>query len=270
MATLHERMKVAWWFARRPEFYPEFVRYLGHRVRAIGLDRNQEARVSTDICEQMCMEPLEAVRRLTGRPAGSFADLFAAELKAAERRLAELPYKLHGAGSLDLIFHLAEHVGAESAIETGVSAGWSTLAFLLSLRNRPRGYLVSTDMPYPGSLSEAAEGVGCVVPPELRDRWQLIAEPDRTGLPRALVKLPVVDIFHYDSDKSYDGRMWAYRHLWQALRVGGVAISDDIDDNLAFFHFCGEIHHQPLVVRVPASKGSKYIGVVLKTKVDAT
>ncbi|MBA3818755.1 MAG: class I SAM-dependent methyltransferase [Deltaproteobacteria bacterium] len=264
MATLMERLKVAWWFIERPRLYPEFMRYTGRRLRTLGVDRGQEAKDAVDACERGAVDPLIAIETITGTRVRPFAELFATELAAADDRLRQAPVKLHGAGNLDLIYHLTEHLGATRALETGVSAGWSSLAFLLSLVHRPGSKLASTDMPYPGSTKEAARHVGCVVPLELRTMWELVVDPDSLALPRALAEVPELDVAHYDSDKSYEGRMWAYRLLWRALRPGGMLISDDIDDNMGFFHFCGEVGQQPVVVRVPATKGSKYIGVVTK------
>lgn len=264
MASLLDRMRVARWFVARPSLYAEFARYVGHRLRAVGIDRKQEARDAAAACESMHVEPMTALERVIGHSVPPFSEVFGDAIVEGERRLRALPYKLHGAGNLDLIYHLSEYVEATRAIETGVSAGWSSLAFLCSLQNRRGSRLVSTDMPYPGSINETANSAGCVVPDGLRGLWQLHLAPDRTALPRALSQVPVIDICHYDSDKSYDGRMWSYRLLWKALREGGVFISDDIDDNFAFFHFCGEVQHQPVVVKVEASKGFKYIGFIIK------
>lgn len=265
MATLVQRLKVVKWFLQRPHLYPELVRYTRSRIRSIGTDRAREARETIDICERLHVDPLTAVKQITGRGQEPFATLHAYALSRAEATLQSLPVKLHGAGNLDLIYHLTEYLGATRAIETGVSAGWSSLAFLLSLAKRD-GKLVSTDMPYPGSTREAAKYVGAVVPDELRAHWERIDAPDRTALPAALAKLPQIDICHYDSDKSYDGRLWAYRLLWAALRPDGILISDDIDDNFGFFHFCGEVQGAPIVVRVDATKGHKYIGVLVKPR----
>ena len=264
MATLTERMKVALWFLQRPRFYPEFIRYTTRRLRALGLDRAAEARAATQQCEALHVDPAAAIREITGRQPASFEVEFRDELARANAALERAPVRMHGAGNLDLIYQLSEHVQATRAIETGVSAGWSSLAFLLSLHKRG-GRLISTDMPYPGSSKEAQRWVGCVVPDELRPLWTRIDAADSEALPRALAELPQIDICHYDSDKSYDGRMWAYRLLWPALRQGGILISDDIDDNFGFFHFCGEVHGKPTIVRVPATKGAKYIGILVKS-----
>ena len=65
---------------------------------------------------------------------------------------------------------------------------------------------------------------------------------------------------HYDSDKSYEGRMWAYPLLWGALEIGGIFMSDDIGDNLAFRDFARQVAAEPIV----ASFDGKYVGVLLR------
>jgi len=55
------------------------------------------------------------------------------------------------------------------------------------------------------------EFVGVVVMDSLRRNWELIREPDRNGIKKALNKFGGnIDLCHYDSDKSYYGRMYAY------------------------------------------------------------
>lgn len=263
MASLRERVRVVRWFLQRPQLYPELVRFARRRLQELGHDRKREARDATLLCEQTHVDANAAIAGITGRAPQSFDTLFAAELEEARTVLRAAPVAMHGAGNLDLIYNLCEHLQATRAIETGVSAGWSSLAFLLSLAKR-NGRLVSTDMPYPGSSAEAQQCVGIVVPAPLRASWELIAQPDHEALPQALTSLPILDIAHYDSDKSYAGRLWAYRRLWAALRDGGILISDDIDDNFGFFHFCGEVNAHPIVVKMAATKGAKYIGIITK------
>ena len=105
------------------------------------------------------------------------------------------------------------------------------------------------------------EFVGIVVMDSLRDNWELIREPDRNGIKKALKKFGgVIDLCHYDSDKSYYGRMYAYPILWNALKKGGVFISDDIQDNMAFREFV-EIRKLNFAVTKSAEK---YIGIIYK------
>ena len=98
-----------------------------------------------------------------------------------------------------------------------------------------------------------------VVPPQLKRLWTLHRMADREGLPRALVDGPF-DLCHYDSDKSVEGRLWAYPRMWAALRPGGFLISDDIGDNHAWRTFCAEIGREAVVVH----SGSKHVGVLVK------
>jgi predicted O-methyltransferase YrrM len=164
-----------------------------------------------------------------------------------------------GPGNLELLYHLCEHWKAEKVIETGVAYGWSSLALLLSLRHREGARLVSTDLPYAGAGNESY--VGCVVAPALREQWTLLSGSDRNGLPTALQKLGgTIDLCHYDSDKSHAGRVWAYPLLWHALRPGGLFISDDIADNLAFKEFADGLGIAPLI----AETDGKYVGLLVK------
>ncbi|MCP5115727.1 MAG: class I SAM-dependent methyltransferase, partial [bacterium] len=132
------------------------------------------------------------------------------------------------------------------------------LAILLALQHRDEALLISTDRPYPRFGSEAH--VGCVVPEALREKWRIIDRADRQALPRALKLMPEVDLCHYDSDKSYDGRMWASPRLWRALRPGGFFVSDDIEDNQAFRDFAAREGVEPLVV----SWSGHFVGVLVK------
>ena len=147
-------------------------------------------------------------------------------------------------------------------VETGVAYGWSSLAILSGLASS-KGRLISTDMPYLQMGND--KYVGCVVPEDLKAHWKIIRRADRQGLPVALEELGTLDMCHYDSDKTYAGRMWAYELLWNALRPGGYFVSDDIDDNLAFADFSEEKSLVPVVVRPDnPNQSTKYVGVLIK------
>lgn len=75
-----------------------------------------------------------------------------------------------------------------------------------------------------------------------------------------------IDLCHYDSDKSYEGRAWAYPLLWKHLRSGGLMISDDIGDNTAFRDFAAECEVEPVVILAAGSggAGSRYVGILVK------
>ena len=91
-------------------------------------------------------------------------------------------------------------------------------------------------MPYPKMDNE--DYVGIVIPSFLKEYWHLIRKPDRKGIISGLKMFDQpIDLCHYDSDKSYYGRSYAYPLLWNSLKEGGIFISDDIQDNFAFKDF---------------------------------
>ena len=65
---------------------------------------------------------------------------------------------------------------------------------------------------------------------------------------------------HYDSDKSYYGRRFAFPLIWEALRPRGIFISDDIQDNMAFAEFTAEKGVVPSVTE----SGGKFVGICRK------
>lgn len=223
----------------------------------------RQRRAAVAWCAKHAITTADAIQDLTGlREAITVSELFPNEFRRASTAVAECPAKMGGGGNSDLLYHLSESLEATRIIETGVAYGWSSLAILLSLSKRPTSKLISTDLPY--SHLAATNYVGCAVPPQLHTNWTVLRGPDRTMLPRALDIEPSIDLCHYDSDKSRQGRNWAYPLLWNAVRPGGFFVSDDIDDNLSFQRFC-ELHGvHPVVVSTPSSTGVKYVGVVKK------
>ena len=183
-----------------------------------------------------------------------FVDVY----RVAGERVAACPVRMGGAANATLLYVLCEHLEAKRVIETGVAYGWSTLAILLSLRNRAGSKLWSVDLPYFELRNDS--WIGCAVPPGMRGPWYLYRMADREGLPRALHAAGSIDIAHHDSDKSSFGRRWAYECLWRGLRPGGILVCDDVGDNLAYRNFCEERNLEPLVVQ----DSNKYQGLAVK------
>lgn len=151
---------------------------------------------------------------------------------------------LAGSSDLRLAYSAAIGIGARDILETGVALGWSSLAFLKATQ-AVGGRLVSVDRPYPFLIGHS--WVGAAVPQDMRERWTLLRHSDKRGIPKALRISDGYDLIHYDSDKTEEGRRWAYARLWRALRPGGLMISDDVGDNAAWADFC-RIAGVPLVV----------------------
>ena len=79
-----------------------------------------------------------------------------------------------------------------------------------------------------------------------------------------LSKLNDIDLCHYDSDKSYNGKMWSLPRLWKHLRPGGILVCDDASDNLAFKDFSELINVKPIIIDAYDTKVFKHVGVLIK------
>ena len=220
----------------------------------------QEHTAASRWCAERAVKPMELRECLPfDFRAESLGTLFPHELKLAKDLHAECPVTFGGAGHLDLLYSLARAIDARRVVETGVGFGWSSLALLLAINeNGDDASLWSVDFPY---LSEwDSRWTGAAVPRNMTSQWYLIRAADRQGLPLALRQCTPLDFAHYDSDKSASGRLFAYGQIWQALRTGGVLVSDDIGDNFAFKSFAEHVGRKPTVV----GRDSKYQGILIK------
>lgn len=247
--------KIAW-YLKRPELYSQLVHRLWIKMNS-DKEGNQDEVVDT--YQQVKIDRKQAIEYLFNvSHVQNIKELFPEIFEKADKTAEGCPVKMGGAADLTLIYHLARLSEAKYVIETGVAYGWSSLALLLAIKDQVNAKLISSDMPYVQRNNEPY--VGCVVPEELKDKWKLIRSSDRQALPKALKELPHLDLCHYDSDKSYYGRRWAYPKLWEALKEGGIFISDDIGDNFAFEEFAQSIDRTPMIV----SFADKYVGIIRK------
>lgn len=260
------RLETLRWYARRPRLWREFFRFVQDKRRS---DRGSVAlaeakQAATTWAEARARSQAEAVEQLTGSAMLlSLAHECPAEFEQGQLRQQSCPVKMGSGAAADLLYTLAEFTSCIKAVETGVAFGWSSFALLQSLAKRG-GRLVSTDMPYPLRNNDAF--VGCVVPARLHARWTLLRAPDRDALPPVLRRFAPIDFCHYDSDKSEAGRAWAYPRLWAALAPGGMFVTDDVQDNLAFARFAESTGQPPVIVRIPERDHCKYAGILTKPR----
>ena len=256
MSELGRVLKTFIGYLKRPDLYPE----LGRKIVKNTVKRNNAFKgkektlnwaASSAITQEQAIEKLFGIKNL------DFRTKFAEILKNSQQKEAECPIKMGGPGALELIYYACEFANAKACVETGVAYGWSSLASLLSLEQR-QGTLYSSDMPYLGQ--DGDQYVGYVVPENLKSYWKLFRFADKESLPKIFADIKEVDVVHYDSDKSYDGRVWAYHELYNRLKKGGVFISDDIGDNAAYQDFCEKLGIQTTVVEFEG----KYVGVFVK------
>lgn len=251
------KLRTAVWFLKNPKYLPQVFQVLRREKNGALENSSEEAALW---CRENCVQTGEALNKLVSmQQYTELADLYPGEIKAATISADASPVKMGGGGAASFIYHLVKKSNAGKILETGVAYGWSSLAILLAIKDNESGSLISNDMPYVNMGNE--DYVGCAVPRELRDKWDLQRLPDVKGIPLALKKFSnSIDFCHYDSDKSYMGRMWASPLLWNALKKGCFFVSDDINDNLAFKHFCESVDRKPVIVE----HLGKYVGVIVR------
>jgi len=265
MSNFLTKTKVMVFLAIRPHYLPELLRRLRNNLAKtmLPVPIGRSRVVAEQWASECSVDISEVFAILRSGSERNIKNEFPGVLEEAEQRRRSCPVSMGGGGSLDLLYSLCESIEAKRVVETGVAYGYSSLAILLSISKR-NGELVSVDMPYPGRGN--GKFVGFVIPDKLRSYWRLYRYPDYIGLPKALKQLPEIDLCHYDSDKSYEGRAWAYPLLWRKLRSGGLFVSDDIGDNTAFRDFAAECMVKPIVVNGPGSgaSGERYVGIMIK------
>lgn len=166
-----------------------------------------------------------------------------------------------GPGHLPALHFLVRLLRPQSVVETGVAAGWSTSAILGALETNGQGHLWSSDLTYQarGVVGDFGDYHAAMVPASLRHRWTLASDGDRENLPRILTEAEKLDLVHYDSDKSYEGRAFAFGLLLPRISDDSVVMVDDVGNNMQFRAMTSDLGWPWRVFRKP---GKGYVGVV--------
>jgi len=256
-------LKKIFWYLIRPIYYAQLFHLIKNKI-ALKFRKNH-IRSNVDWCVNNAISTNEAILKITKKKVEKkVSEIYPDIFSIANRKIQKCPVKMGGSANIDLLYYLCEHLKAIKVIETGVAYGWSTLSILLSINKRKRVKLLSTNMPYPGLDNSY---VGLVIPNELKKNWKLFSGADLYALPKALKFQKLNDLCHYDSDKYYEGRSWAYPMLWSSLRKGGILVSDDIENNSAFKDFSKKIKKDPIIVKFKNKNkeiGFQFVGVLIK------
>lgn len=178
----------------------------------------------------------------------------------AQHTLRQIPYDLGGGGVYPFLHFLIRYMKPNNVVETGVAAGFSSYAFLDAMDLNKKGTLYSSDFPY-FRLPNPERYIGILVPEGLKSRWHLHIEGDKRNLPRIFTKMTgAIDLFHYDSDKSYAGRKHAIDTVYAKLAHDAVVVMDDIQDN-SFFRDYVASHALGKPYRVFEFEG-KFVGMI--------
>lgn len=140
---------------------------------------------------------------------------------------------MNGTTTLGRLCYLAcRQLRPRVVVETGVAYGVTSAYILQALEDNGYGELYSIDLPPLGKDAESY--VGYVIPQYLKIRWKLRAGSARNILPQVLRETGDIDVFVHDSLHTYRHMKWEFQSALQALRPGGLLISDDIEVNRAF------------------------------------
>lgn len=178
----------------------------------------------------------------------------------AARVLENIEYDLGGGGAYPFLNFITRYMEPDCIVETGVAAGFSSYSFLSAIKTNGRGKLYSSDFPY-FRIPNPENYIGVVVEESLKDDWILYLGDDEVNLPKIARTVNKVDIFHYDSDKSYSGRKFAISVINKLLSSNGVIVMDDIQDNSYFYDYVEDNH--PEFWYVFEFQG-KYVGMIGK------
>lgn len=157
----------------------------------------------------------------------------------SKKKLKSINISLGGGGNYLLLYFLVRKFRPKIILETGVAAGWSTLAILKAINKNELGKLYSSDFPY-FRMKNPEKFIGFLVKDEKNlSEWTLDIRGDEVALPFFASKFHdnSIDLFHYDSDKSYSGRKKAIKILEKKFSKNSIIIFDDIQNNLHFKDF---------------------------------
>ena len=178
----------------------------------------------------------------------------------SKKKLNSINISLGGGGNYLLLYFLVRKFRPKIILETGVAAGWSTLAILKAINKNKLGKLYSSDFPY-FRMKNPEKFIGFLVKDEKNlSEWTLDIRGDEVALPFFTSKFDdnSIDLFHYDSDKSYSGRKKAIKILKKKLSNNSIIIFDDIQDNL---HFKDFVTKNNLQFRIFKFEG-KFVGLI--------
>ena len=258
LETLSDLRTVFWFLLQGPKFYATFFEYFVRKFKPIK-DSKYHIQESLKWCQKHKIE-LHELYDLLNINKSSKPVFDKAFIENISLTISNSDSDFGGMGYAQLLYDICKNLDAKICIETGVAYGWSSEAMLKYL-SKNNGFLFSVDMPMIGQSDYHL--IGVAVSNSNQEKWKLFKEPDRNGLLKAIKQansIGEIDLAHYDSDKSYYGRRWSQPIIFDALRKGGIFISDDIEDNSAFKEFVEENNYNFYVVEYE----SKYVGIIPK------
>lgn len=225
--------------------FSEVARKLYNRPKAY-FDIREEQKI-LEMCKNLAQEFDVWANELDSNlweEALNFSDMHDAY---ANQLLSNINFDLGGGGHIAVLYFLVRYYRPEIIVETGVAAGHSSRAILSAIKTNKKGTLYSSDFPYM-KIQNPEKYIGILVEEELKSNWNLYTKGDRKNLPLISSQCGEVGLFHYDSDKSYSGRVYAIKHLYKNIVEEAPIIFDDIQDNWHFFDFTKQLKVDPIIL----------------------
>jgi predicted O-methyltransferase YrrM len=144
------------------------------------------------------------------------------------------------------LYHIVRYLEPRVVIETGVHYGISTAFILQAINDNKKGILISIDLPnkeYKTDFETITQilprgrETGFVVPDKLRENWTLQIGDAKDYLETYCEKEAPIDLFHHDSEHTYNQMMFEFKTVWPYLKKGGMIVCDDADTNEALITF---------------------------------
>ena len=174
-------------------------------------------------------------------------------------KLEKIGVKLGGGASDKLLYFIVRFIKPNIVLETGVAAGFSSISILKALKKNNSGKLYSSDFPY-FRIKNPEKYIGILVDRKKFPDWNLQIEGDMINIPKFVKNFEKIDLFHYDSDKTYIGKSKVYNIIKKKISKKSILIFDDIQDDLFFYEIQLKSNLDSWVFKFK----NKYIGMLGK------
>lgn len=179
--------------------------------------------------------------------------------KESEKKLNKFNFVLGGGANCILIYFFSRYFKPKIIYETGVSYGFSSNVFLNAIEKNEIGFLYSSDLPYL-KIKNSQTAIGCLVNDRLKKNWKLNIKGDTNNALQFSKSNRFIDLFHYDSDKSFMGKFITLNIIKKKFSKKCIIIFDDIQTDNFFPYLVKKNNYN---YKVFYSKHTKsYLGVI--------
>ena len=165
------------------------------------------------------------------------------------------------AANYELLYFIVRKFKPVNILETGVAIGYSSCFILAGIEKNSIGKLFSSDFHFLG-VKDSKKYIGFLpIQLDFCKNWTLLTEGDEYNIPKFLDKIgkDKIDLFHYDSDKSYRGKWNAVNLINNNTHNETIYIFDDIQDDFFFRDFVKKKNIKFVVIKV--DKKDKFCGI---------